>query len=68
MGRLCVKLTSGDTLDVEMTAEQVEAACNARELIEVPTGDGAFVLVNPAQIVPATEEAGEVKPRPRFPR
>jgi hypothetical protein len=31
----------------------------------VPTGDGAFVLVNPAQIVPATDEAGDVK---RFPR
>ena len=26
MSRLCVKLTSGDTLDVEMTAEQVHSA------------------------------------------
>ena len=45
-----------------MTAEQVEAARDARELVEVPTGDGAFVLVNPAQIVPVTEEAADVKP------
>ena len=61
MGKLCVKLTSGDTLDVELTAEQVQAARSAHELVELPTGDGAYVLVNPAQIVPATEEA-DVKP------
>ena len=68
MGKLCVKLTSGDTLDVEMSAAQLETARDARELVELPTGDGAFVLVNPAQIVDATEEAGDVKPPPRFPR
>ena len=68
MGKLCVKLTSGDTFDVEMSAAQLQAARDARELVELPTGDGAFVLVNPAQIVAATEAAGDVKPPPRFPR
>jgi hypothetical protein len=68
VGKLCVKLTSGDTLDVEMSAAQLEAARDARELVEVPTGDGAFVLVNPEQIVAATESADDVKPPPRFPR
>ena len=47
---------------------QLQAARDARELVEVPTGDGAFVLVNPAQIVAATEAPGDVKPPPRFPR
>ena len=64
MTRVCVKLTSGDTLDFEMSAQEIDSACAASGLVELRTADGLPVFVSPAQIVSGRAAALETrKPR-----
>ena len=55
-----IKLVSGDTLHVEMSAEDLKAALpGTGGLAQLPTGGGKFIYVNPAHIATAWETSDE---------
>ena len=55
-----IKLVSGDTLHVEMSAEDLKAAISgAGGLARLPTAGGHSIYVNPAHIATAWETSDE---------
>jgi hypothetical protein len=51
-----ITLASGETLHVEMSAEDLKAALpGAGGLAQLPTGGGHFIYVNPVHIVTARD-------------
>ena len=49
MPTLHVKLTNGNSRDVEMTPEKLNNLCKSKALVQLPTGAGQSIYVNPAQ-------------------